>query len=433
MGSTLLVSPAAKRKPQIKNASTRSCAALLLVVTALIIISTGCDSTLKEQPETTPLKIGLLLDFTGSPEASADRKRAFDLAIRHINDGGGVLGMPVGSAVADATRDPSAAVEAARHLVEVEGVHAIVGPNASAASLPVARSVSAVLGIPTISPSATSPQLTEVEDDGYFFRTALSDAAQGPVLARLTRDLGFDNVGLIHQDDAYGKGLADAFEESWNGTLRVVSVDRSQTSYTSELTRSADAGAQALVVIAFEGQALSIVREAIDEEVYSQFVFGDASKRVSLVREIGGEKLGGMHGTAGASAPDNIATADWEAAFVAEYGELPVLAYVKETYDATVAVALAAQAAGSVDGAVIRDRLRVVAGPPGRTVPGTAAGIADGLSLLAEGQEIDYDGAASTLDWDENGDLRRGHIGTWRFTSDGRIEELDTVSYENKQ
>ena len=396
---------------------------------ALIVVASGCGVISREQPEPTPLKIGLLLDFTGSPEASADRKRAFDLAVRHINDGGGVLGMPVDSAVADATRDPSTAVEAARNLVEVEGVHAIVGPNASAAALPVAQSISAVLNVPTISPSATSPQLTAVEDDDYFFRTALSDAAQGPVLARVTRDLGFDNVGLIYEDDAYGKGLADAFREAWDGTLRVVSVDPSRTSFTSELERSANAGAQALVVIAFEGQAVSIVREAIDAGLYSRFVFGDAAKRISLVREIGGDKLGGMHGTAGASAPDNPSTAGWEAAFVAEYGELPVLAYVKETYDATVAIALAAQAAGSVDGAAIRDRLREVAGPPGRTVPGTPAGVADGLSSLADGREIDFDGAAGTLDWDENGDLRRGHVGTWRFTSDGRIEELDTVTY----
>ena len=231
-------------------------------------------------------------------------------------------------------------------------------------------------------------------------------------MAQVTRGRGFDNVGLIYQDDAYGKGLAAAFEESWNGKLRAVSVDTAQTSYLSELAQSADAGAQALVVIAFEGQALSIVREAIDEGTYSRFVFGDAAKRVSLVREIGGEKLGGMNGTAGGSAPGNAATADWEAAFIAVYGELPVLAYVKETYDAAVALTFAAQAAGSADGAAIRDRLREIAGPPGGTVLGTPAGVADGLSLLAGGQEIDFDGAASTLDWDENGDLRRGYIGT---------------------
>ncbi len=405
--------------------------ALLVAVGGLFVIVAGCNDRQTEQPTTTSLKLGLLLNFTGSPEASADRRQAFELAILHVNQGGGVLGMPVQGVVADATGDPATAAKVALRLVEVDGVHGIVGPNASSAALPVAQSISGALGMPTISPSATSPQLTGVEDNGYFFRTALSDAAQGPFLARMTRERGFNNVGLVYQDDAYGRGLADAFQAAWSGMLQSVSIDVDQASYLPELERSANAGAEALVVIAFEGQALSIVQEALDKGIYNRFVFGDAAKRVSLVKEIGGEKLGGMYGTAGASAPDNAATADWEAAFISEYGELPVLAYVKETYDATVALALATQAAGSVDGAAIRDHLRVVAGPPGRTVLGTPSGVAEGLSLLAEGRDVDFDGAASTLDWDENGDLRRGHIGTWRFTSDERIEELETVAYGN--
>ena len=293
---------------------------LLFAVSGLLALVSGCDN---EQPAATPLKIGLLLDFTGSPEASEDRKRAFDLAVKHVNEGGGILGNPVESVVADATRDPAAAVEAARRLVEVDGIHALVGPNASSAALPISQSISGPLRIPTISPSATSPQLSDVEDDGYFFRTALSDAAQGPVLARVTRDRGFDNVGLIYQDDAWGKGLATTFEQAWDGTLRAISVDTSQTSFLTELTQSASSGAQALVVIAFEGQALTIVREAIDEGIYSQFVFGDAAKRISLVREIGGEKLGGMYGAAGAPAPENAATPEWEAAYIAEYVNCP--------------------------------------------------------------------------------------------------------------
>ena len=427
----MFLSPIDKQHLPIKNRITRLWLALLMAAAGLLTMASGCQVAMKGQQAETPLKIGLLLNFTGSPEASADRERAFNLAIRHVNAGGGVLGMPVEGVSADATSDPAIAVEAARSLVVVQGVHAIVGPNASSAALPIARSVSGTLEIPTISPSATSPQLSGVEDGGYFFRTALSDAAQGPVLARVTWDGGFDNVGLIYQDDAYGRGLASAFEDSWKGTLRVVSVDTGQTAFLSELEESSNAGAQALVVIAFEGQALSIVREAIDEGIYSRFVFGDAAKRVSLVREIGGDKLGGMFGTAGASAPGNAAAAAWEASFMTEYGELPVLAYVKETYDATVALALAAQAAGSVEGAAIRDRLREISGPPGRAVPATADGVADALSMLAEGLDIDFDGAANTLDWDKNGDLLRGHIGTWRFTSDERIEELDSVFYEN--
>ena len=375
------------------------------------------------------MKIGLMLSFTTSPETSEDRKRAFDLAIQHINEGGGVLGQPVERVYVDSTLDPTVAVEAARRLVEDELVHAIVGPNSSAAALPVAETVTGPAGIPTISPSATSPQLTNAEDDDYFFRVVLSDTAQGPVLARVTRERGFDNVGLIYRDDPYGQGLAASFEESWEGGLQSVPVYEERTTYLPELRQSASDGAQALVVITFEEQALSIVQEALEEGIYTQFTFGDAAKRRRLVTEIGGERLGGMYGTAGAPSLESAATTDWEASFTAEYGTLSNLTYVKETYDATIALALAAQAAGSLDGTAIRDQLRAIAGPPGETVLGTPAGVAAALRLLVEGREIDYDGVASSLDWDENGDLIRGYIGIWRYTKEEDIEEVDRVFF----
>ena len=403
----------------------------LIVAASLLIAATACDDGAPEEPGgSAPMKVGLMLNFSGAPETAADRKRAFDLAIRHVNEAGGVLGMPVEGVEADSTRDPQLGVEAARHLVDEEGVHAIVGPTASAVALPVAEMVAGPAGVPIISPSATSPQLSVAADEGYFFRTALSDTAQGPVLARVTGERGFDNVGMVYIDDPYGQGLARSFEESWNGQLRAVPVDRDQTAHLADLRESASAGAQALVVITFEQQALAIVRQALEEGIYTQFVFGDAAKRLSLVTELGGERLGGMYGTAGAPAPDNDATAAWEAAFAAAYGGPPRLTYVKETYDATVVLALAAQAAGSLDGAAIRDRLRAVGSPPGETVLGTPDGVAEGLRLLATGRRIDYEGAANSLDWDGNGDLLQGYIGIWRYTRDGRIEELDTILFQ---
>ena len=390
-----------------------------------VLVGTGCASDSSE-----PMKIGLMLDFSGSPETSADRKRGFDLAIRHINEGGGVLGRPVEGVIGDATRSPGPAVEAAQHLLK-EGVHALVGPSTSAAALPVVETVTGPASIPTISPSATSPQLTDAEDNDFFFRTTLSDIAQGPVLARVTKERGFDNVGLLYRDDPYGQGLADSFEEAWDETLQAVAVavGNEQASYLSELRRNASAGAEALVVVTFGDQALAIVREALDEGVYTQFVFGDAAKRLRLVREIGGAKLGSMYGTAGAPTPDSAATTEWEESFVAEYGGLPVFTYVKETYDATIALALAAQAAGSLDGPAIRDHLRNIGSPPGQVVLGTSRGVADALRLLAEGREVDYEGVGTTLDWDENGDLQRGYIGVWRFTTDEGIEEVETVFF----
>ncbi len=385
----------------------------------------GCDRADRSEP----MKIALMLDYSGAPDVSADRQRGFDLAIRHINDGGGVLGHPVEGLIRDATRTPGPAIEAAQGLI-ADGVHAIVGPNSSAASLAVVENVTGPAAIPTISPSATSPRLTEAADSDFFFRTTLSDTAQGPVLARVTRDRGFDNVGLIYFDDPYGRGLAGSFAEAWDGGLEAVAVVDGQPSYLPELRQSASAGAQALVVVTFGSHALGIVREALDEGIFTHFLFGDAARRPRLVEEIGGDVLGGMYGTAGAPSPDSVAGPAWEASFLAEFGALPVMTYVRETYDATVALALAAQAAGSLDGAAIRDRLRDIGGPPGEVVLGTAAGVAEALRLLADGREVDYEGVASSLDWDGNGDLRRGHIEVWRFTPDGRIETVETVLFE---
>ena len=379
----------------------------------------------------TPLKIGLLLNFSeGATERAIERQRAFNLALKHINAGGCVFGVPVESAAGDTTRDPMVAVEAARRLIEDEKVHAIVGPSSSANTLSVAERVAGPAGIPLISPSATSPLLTAAADNDFLFRTALSDSAQGPVLARITRERGFTNVGVIYVDDAWGQGLAAAFVAAWEGEVTVVPFVPERTSVLNALRQSAGAGAQALIVITFEEAAETIVREALAQGLYDQFLFGDAAKSPALVRAIGGDLLSGMYGTAGGSDPKSASTAAWEAAYRAEYGALPEYAYVKETYDATVALALAAQAAGSVEGTAIRDRLRAIGSSPGTVIIARAEGVASALRVLAEGGEIDYEGAATTLDWDEYGDLRRGHIGVWRFTADERIEEVETVLFE---
>ena len=113
--------------PIWSNAVRLAAAAGLL----LVVFSWGCGISEEADPSA-PMKLGLLLDFADSPETAADRKRGFDLAIKHINEGGGVLGKPVEGIAADATRKPGPAVAAARFLVEENGVHAIVGPMPAA-------------------------------------------------------------------------------------------------------------------------------------------------------------------------------------------------------------------------------------------------------------------------------------------------------------
>ena len=120
-------------------------------------------------------------------------------------------------------------------------------------------------------------------------------------------------------------------------------------------------------------------------------------------------------------------------AYVAEYGALPVLAYVKETFGATFSMAFAEQPGGRLHGAAICDQLHAARSSPDTVVNADPKRIAEAFRLHTNGGEIDYEGASGSMDWDENGDPRRDHIGIRirRYTENERIKEVQTVAFKN--
>lgn len=415
---------------------------LSIVLLITFLLACGKEDPVSPEPTepTEPvvrpaLKIGLLVDLTGGgSEHGVPMRRGFELAIEHINEVG-VLGEPVVGLAADTELDAETAVSEAMDLVEDRGVHAIVGAWASSSTLAIVENVTAEAGIPVISPASSSPALTDAADNDFLFRTTLSDLDQGPVLARITLEQGFGNVGLIYRDDVWGRGLADAFENAWEGKLNRAAVDPAQTDLTEALNESKgvlldeELQAQALVVLAFQPQQEAIVREALDRELFKNFIFGPTGRSLDLLRSIGLERLAGMRGTSPGAAQDTPSAVAWENAYKNAYGNPPPYPYVKQAYDATVALALAAQAAGSLDGAAIRDKLRAIGRPPGELVIAEAGSIANGLRVLADGGVVNYEGAAMPLDWDENGDLASGFVAVWQFTEFGTIEVIRTVPF----
>ena len=379
---------------------------------------------------TEPLKLGFLLDFSGPlAEYGPELQKGFELAIKHINEAGGVWGMPVETAVGDDGTDPTIAVEEARRLIEIEDVHGIVGPMSSGMTLAVTESVSGPARIPTISPVATSSQITVAEDDDFLFRVSLADRVEGQYLAQLTEQEGYDNVGLLYRDDAFGHGMATAFEEHFAGTVKAIAVNPGAASFTAELEQSLEAAPQALVLVAFPPETILIIREALELGYYDQFVFGAPARTPGVSEAIGPALLAGMRGTYVAAAPENPSSDAWDQAYLDEYGDSPGRPYVKEAYDATIALALAAQAAGSSDGSAIRDQLRRIGSAPGLVAIPDSDSLAAALSALAAGDNVDYQGAAGTLDWDEHGDITRGYIGIWEFAEDGSISDVETIEY----
>ena len=376
------------------------------------------------------LRIGFLADFTGPlAEFGSAIHRGAELAVQHVNAAGGVGGRDVILITGDTRVDPTVGVEEARRLIDVEGVHAIVGPLTSTVALAVTESVAAGARVPVVTPSATSPALASAEDDGFLFRSTVSDAAQGVVLAMLATEERYASAAILYRDDAYGQGLTEAFERAYSGSVVSASYSASgQLSYLAELQRVAADGAEVLIAIGFPGEAIVFIREAIDNELFSRFLFVDGTKSQDLIDVIGGEYLDGSKGTAPGSAPDTPSSMAWADAYVAVYGALPTLPFVREAYDATIAIALAAESAGSLDGSDLRDQLTRVSSPGGEMVFAGLEGVALALDLVRSGVEINYEGSATSLDWNEAGDVTSGYVTIWEYSA-GTIVTIEGVSF----
>ncbi len=376
-------------------------------------------------PAPEPIKIGSLMDFTGElGEFGGPMNDAVLLAAEHVNAGGGVLGGRMIEILAEdgATSDITS-VDAARKLVNVDGVSALIGPLSSGITLAVANAVTVPNQVPQISPSATAPSLTVLEDDDFIFRTAPSDAFQGVVLADLAWELGFRNAAVLYVNNPYGQGLADQFAESFEGLggqVTAVAHESGQPSYASELSQVTAGDPDVLVAVSYPVSAGVYIREAIDSGASDTFLFVDGSKSEALIEAVGADPLEGSYGTA-PGAVDSAGTQRFDSDFAALHGDNSS-PFLRESYDAAIIFALAIEAAGSDDPVAIRDAMRAVAGGPGEEIGPGAAEIARALELLRDGQDINYQGASGPVDLDANGDVT-GAMEIWKIEGGQVVSE----------
>ena len=373
---------------------------------------------------TDPLIIGHLNAFTGSLSYFGETHlNAINLAAKHINDAGGIHGAQIEVIEKDTGVNPVQGVDAARALVSVDGAVAIVGSLASGVTLAVAEAVTIPQGILQVTGASTSPAITVIEDNDFLFRTAVSDAAQGVVLARVAQEQGYSTAGIMYINNAYGDGLTAQFEETFNslgGTVTAkVAHEETQPTFTSELEKATEGDPDVLIAISYPGQAEIYLRESLEGGYADNFLFVDATKSPEMMEVVGWAALDGTLGTA-QGAPDSPALQVFQSAYAETYGEEVQHPFTSETYDAAVLIALAAAKAGTTtDSTAIRDALRSVANPPGEVVGPGVAGIMQALELIAAGEDINYEGAAGTVDFDDNGDVV-GYIEVWQV-KDGEI------------
>lgn len=358
------------------------------------------------------------LAFLGPPEFAG-----VDLAVKDINDAGGVLGKPVAQSKADSgDGTPKIAPGSVDKLLAAKA-DVVVGAASSSVSLSVIDKIVGA-GVVMFSPANTSTAFDTYDDKNLYFRTAPSDVLQGNVLGNLVLKDGAKNVAIIARQEAYGEALADNTEKTikdQGGTVAakvLYSVDA--TSYTSEIQKIKDAKPDAVVVISFN-EATKIVPglEAAGigpKDVKTYFVDGNTA---DYSKDFPKGTLEGVKATyPGAQLKD-----DFKARLLETDPKLKDFTYGPESYDATMLTALAAEAAKSDDGVALSKKIQEVSEGGEKCTT-----YADCLALIKDGKDIDYDGVSGPVDMNETGSPSKATIGIFQYDNNNQYKNLEYIT-----
>lgn len=420
----------------LKGSRTARVFAGIALVSASALVIAGCSSTPTAEKSETPggdskpavdltLKLGSLLPSSGSLAFLGPPMYAgVGLATQEINDAD--AGMTVDMNSQDEGDSDTKAYETSITTLQNAGVSGIVGAAASGVSK-IILDGNVSKGIITISPSNTSPDFTQLSEDGVtkglYFRTAPSDLLQGEVLGNLMSQDGHTTLGIIFQNDPYGTGLRDAIKDTFEGAGGKVvatagfNVGDSQFDAQVETIKAQNPDAVAIVSFEqFRTIAPLLVNAGItadkfymvDGNVSNYGLTGEGSIPVSLE---------GAQGTRPGPALDDDFTDRLQSYWTGKgNAEIKDFTYAAESYDAVILMALASLAAQSTEGADMAAKMQEVSGG---TDGGTACtSFAECAKIINDGGQADYNGYSGDVTFNEWGDPQGAAIGIFKYGAD---------------
>lgn len=429
----------------------------LLAYTALVILtgwgmaacgqlpnrtdSNTSPSSATPTPDT--LKIGAILPYTGNLAVVGQSMiEVLPLITDQINACGGVNGESLSLVVEDDQSQPNKTAATLTQLIENNQINAAVIGFVSATT-PAVVDVAVQNQVPIVSPATTSTSFTERAKQGafkgYWARTVPSDLYQAKALARLAIERRYKTASTLvaNTDDgiSFEKAFTTTFEDLGGTVLNQDVPSRYDPKATPPDFYALDAftpngGKPDALVTSLDAQnGAALLRAAYEMGLTegTQIMLNGSVQPQTLLQLVGkgydGKYLlaGAMGIVPGAGgAGKDALNMLWKSQETNKMGM-----FVAHTWDAIALLALAAQSAGSNDGTAIQKQLRAVSTPPGIEV----TDVCNGLRLLKEGQEINYQGASGKLDLDENGDVV-GSYDIWTIDNQGNIEATKQIKFE---
>jgi branched-chain amino acid transport system substrate-binding protein len=375
----------------------------LLLTAAAISVLAGAPAVAQD------VKVGGLFGITG-PIASLVPPivESAKLAVKHVNDQGGILkGGKLEMIIADGQCNPQAAAAAAKKLVDVDKVVGIVGELCSGATIAAAQGAGIPTGTVMISPAATSPAITTLDDKDFMFRTCPSDAFIGQVAARYLIKRGIKVLALTYMNNDYGKGLAGSFRDEYTKLGGKITSDlehnEKAASFRSELATLAKDKPEWLFVIGYANSSGPVIlKQALEGGFFKKFIGSEGTRDDKVYQQIGIKNLEGMIHLVGGD-PSSKALDTFNAEISKVNKEFVGKPYVAHSYDAAFMLALAIEVAGSTDRAKVRAALRTVGSPGGVAI--TVGEWKKAKDAIAKKQKIHYVGGAGAHAFDKNGDV----------------------------
>ena len=336
-------------------------AAVMCGLLSMSMLMTGCGGGAKKDAGNT-IKIGVVSELTG-PNASYGTSvvKGMKLAVKEINDKGGVDGKKIELAVADDKSEPAEAANAMSKVLNQDKAKLTMGIFTSSNAI-AACNVSESAKVPFLAIGATNPKVT-LDKDGKAkpntFRICFIDPFQGTVGANFVLDtLKLKKaVVLIDNSSDYSKGLAAFFKEAYakkgGQILGEEAYLQKDTDFKAILTKIKTLNPDVLYVPGYYEEVGKIIKQARELDIKAAFVGGDGWDSPKLVEIAGGPALENTYFTNHYS-PDatNAESKAFVAAYQKEYNEKPDAPAVLG-YDGAKLMADAIKRAGSTDGAKV--------------------------------------------------------------------------------
>ena len=233
----------------------------------------------RAQGTTGPIRIATVGPMTGQYAAfGAQMKAGAEQAVTDLNAAGGVLGRQLALEIGDDACDPRQAVSVANQMAG-RGVRFIAGHFCSGSSIPASK-VYAEEGVLQISPASTNPRFTD-EGSWNTFRTCGRDDQQGQVAGRyIAENFKGQRVAILHDNSAYGKGLADETKKALNanGVTEVLyaAYTPGERDYSAIVSRLQQANADVVYVGGYHTESGLILRQAKERGMGITLIGGDA-------------------------------------------------------------------------------------------------------------------------------------------------------------